>query len=88
MDPREHPRDPRAGPPEQRPGGPRFGPPSGPRDPRGDRGQMPSDARFQGPGHSPQQQWGPSQGGAPARGPLPAGRVAFFLPSFVLIVMY
>ena len=82
MDHRDHPRDPRGGQLEQRPGGTRFGPP-GPRDPRGDRGPMPSEGRFQGPGHSPQQQWGPPQGGPPpggppAGGPGPAGTVNGF----------
>ena len=69
MDHRDQPRDPRGPPPEQR-----FGPPSGPRDPRGDRGPPgpPSDGRFSGPVHSPQQQWGSNQGGPPQR--LPQGK--------------
>ena len=67
MDPRDQPRDPRGPPPSEQ----RFGPPGGPRDPRGDRGPPgpPSDGRFSGPAHSPQQQWGPNQGGPPPRGP-------------------
>lgn len=69
MDHRDQPRDPRGPPPEQR-----FGPPSGPRDPRGDRGPTgpPNDGRFSGPVHSPQQQWGSNQGGQPPR--LPQGK--------------
>jgi len=70
-------RDPRAAPPqEQRFGGPPGGP-RDPRDPRADRG--PPDRFHKGPGQSPQQQWGPPQGGPP-RGPngsgnLPPGQV-------------
>ena len=66
MDHRDQPRDPRGPPPEQR-----FGPPGGPRDPRSDRGPSgpPNDGRFSGPVHSPQQQWGPNQGGPPPRLP-------------------
>ena len=67
--PRDQPRDPRGPPPDQR-----FGAPSGPRDPRSERGAPgppgpPNDGRFSGPVHSPQQQWGPNQGGPPPRGP-------------------
>lgn len=64
-DPRDQPRDPRGPPPDQRFGG------GGPRDPRAERGPPgpPSDGRFSGPAHSPQQQWGPNQGGPPPRGP-------------------
>ncbi|KXJ24390.1 cleavage stimulation factor subunit 2 [Exaiptasia diaphana] len=66
-------RDPRGGPPppEQRYGGP--GGPRDPRDPRSDRG--PPDRFHKGPQHSPQQQWGPPQGGPPRgpNGPGPSG---------------
>ena len=78
------PRDPRGGPPDPRGGPPdqgRFGPS---RDPRGDRGGPGQEPRFQGPGQSPQQQWGPPQGGHSMGGPGgqgPGGESSFgFLP--------